>query len=79
VNDVALVTVPPPVVSVIAPVVAPVGTVTTSIVVPVRVQPETPTPLNFKEVIPIKFVPVIVTDVPTGPDVGVNDVIVGAR
>ena len=28
--------------------------------------------------VPLKFVPVIVTDVPTGPKVGVNEVIVGA-
>ena len=35
------------------------------------------TPLNFTEVVPVKFVPVTVTVVPTGPLVGVNDVIVG--
>ena len=29
--------------------------------------------------VPLKFVPVIVTDVPTGPKVGVNEVIVGSR
>jgi hypothetical protein len=38
--------------------------------------------LNFTEVVvkpdPLKFVPEIVTDLPTGPNVGVNDVIVGA-
>ena len=28
--------------------------------------------------VPLKFVPVILTDVPTGPKVGVNEVIVGA-
>ena len=28
--------------------------------------------------VPLKFVPVIVTDFPTGPKVGVNEVIVGA-
>jgi hypothetical protein len=36
------------------------------------------TPLNLTKVVPVKFVPVIVTDVPTGPLVGLNDVIVGA-
>ena len=35
------------------------------------------TPLNFTAVTPVRFVPVIVTLVPTGPLVGVNDVIVG--
>jgi hypothetical protein len=38
--------------------------------------------LNFTEVVvkpvPLKFVPVMTTDVPTGPKTGVNDVIVGA-
>ena len=36
------------------------------------------TPLNLTEVTPVRFVPVIVTLVPTWPLVGVNDVIVGA-
>ena len=35
------------------------------------------TPLNFTEVAPVKLVPVTVTVVPTGPCVGVNEVIVG--
>ena len=35
-------------------------------------------PFSFTEVAPVKFVPVIVTDVPTGPLVGVKDVTVGA-
>jgi hypothetical protein len=33
--------------------------------------------LNLTEVAPVKFVPVIVTEVPTGPLVGVKLVIVG--
>jgi hypothetical protein len=33
--------------------------------------------LNVTEVAPVRLVPVITTDVPTGPVVGVNDVIVG--
>ena len=35
-------------------------------------------PLNVTEFAPVKAVPVIVTDVPTGPLVGVKDDIVGA-
>ena len=35
------------------------------------------TPLNFTAVAPERFVPVIVIDVPTGPEVGVNEVMVG--
>src|SRR5262245_66524282 len=34
-------------------------------------------PLNVTLVAPVKFVPVIVTAVPTGPLAGANDVIVG--
>ena len=37
------------------------------------------TPLNVTAVAPVKFVPVIVTPVPTGPLVGVKAVIVGAE
>jgi hypothetical protein len=36
-------------------------------------------PLNVTLVAPLKFVPVIWTAVPTGPVVGVNEVIVGRR
>ena len=35
------------------------------------------TPLNLTEVVPVKFVPVTVTVVPTGPLTGVNEVIAG--
>jgi len=82
----ALVAVPPGVVTLILPVVAPVGTVavicdaesTWNVVAVVA--------LNFTELVvklapltvPLKFVPVILTDVPTGPEAGVNPVIVGA-
>ncbi len=34
--------------------------------------------LNFTSVAPVKFVPVMTTEVPTGPEVGTNEVIVGA-
>jgi hypothetical protein len=33
--------------------------------------------LNFTTVAPVKFVPVMTTDVPTGPEFGTNEVIVG--
>jgi hypothetical protein len=36
------------------------------------------TPLNLTAVTPVKFVPLIVTIVPTGPLAGVNAVIAGA-
>jgi hypothetical protein len=71
------VAVPPPVVTVIRPVVAPLGTVA-------RIcDPETTVklpgvPLNFTAVAPLKFVPLIVTDDPTGPCFGENELIVGA-
>jgi hypothetical protein len=38
---------------------------------------EAEVPLNATDVAPVKFVPVMVTDVPTGPLVGVKLVIVG--
>jgi hypothetical protein len=76
VKSVRLVAVPPGVVTVIFPVVAPDGTVAVTevavLVVKVAVMP-----LNFTAVTPVRFVPVIVTLVPTLPLVGVNDVIVG--
>jgi hypothetical protein len=81
VKSVVLVADPHEVVTLILPVVAVEGTVaviwvaefTTDVAV---------TLLNVTEVlvipVPLKFVPVILTDVPTGPEVGVNEVIVGA-
>jgi hypothetical protein len=73
---VGLVTVPPGVVTLMGPVVAPAGTVVT-ICVAVFVVIDAVVPLNVTEVAPAKFVPVMVTGVPTRPDVGVNDVMVG--
>ena len=69
--------VPPGVVTQIFPVVAPLGTVAVIWVdePPVKVVEETP--LNFTLVAPVRFVPVMVTEVPTGPLVGENEVIVG--
>ncbi|HYZ14633.1 MAG TPA: hypothetical protein VFA08_13655 [Actinomycetota bacterium] len=69
--------VPPGVVTLIGPLVAVVGTVAVICVAEFTVNVVAATLLNVTEVAPVKFVPVMVTDVPTGPDVGVNDVIVG--
>ena len=76
VKSVALVAVPPGVVTVILPVVAPVGTVAVTDVA-VLVVNVAVTPLNLTAVTPVRFVPVMVTLVPTLPLVGENDVIVG--
>jgi hypothetical protein len=81
-----LVAVPPGVVTLILPVVAPVGTVAVICVAEFTVNDVAVVVLNFTElvvklaplIVPLKFVPVIVTDVPTGPKVGVNELIVGA-
>ena len=70
----------PPTVTTTLPVVAPVGATATievelQLVIEVAV-----VPLNFTALEPCvdpKFVPVIVTDVPTGPDVGDSSVTVG--
>src|SRR5213596_330292 len=74
----ALVAVPPGVVTVILPVTAPLGTLAvTRVPAPFTENVVAATPPNFTEVAPLKFVPLIVTEVPTGPLVGVKDVIVG--
>jgi hypothetical protein len=72
-----LVAVPPEVVTVIKPLVAPDGTVAVICVSESTVN-KADVPLNVTEVAPVKAVPVIVTDVPTSPIVGVNNEIVGA-
>jgi hypothetical protein len=61
----------PPTVTTTLPVVAPLGTATTMLVA-VQLVGTPATPLNFTVLVPCvapKFVPVIVTDIPTGPDV----------
>ena len=77
VNLPLLVAVPLAVVMVIGPVIAPTGTVAVSDVGEDITTDTEAVPLNFT-VAPVKLVPVIVTTVPTGPDAGVNAVIVGA-
>jgi hypothetical protein len=75
----ALVAVLPPTVTVIFPVVAPEGTVVVMLVAVLAVTVAA-VPLNFTallEGVVLKFVPVIVTVVPTGPEAGAKEVIVG--
>jgi hypothetical protein len=73
-----LAAVPVAVVTEIAPVVALTGTVAV-ICVELSIVNAALAPLNDTPVAPLKFVPVIVTDVPDCPDVGVKDVIVGGE
>src|SRR5262245_20797583 len=72
----ALVAVPPGVVTVILPLVAPTGT-DVLIWVPEATVKVANVPLNFTTVAPTKLVPVIVTAAPTRPLVGLNEVMVG--
>src|SRR2546425_1133382 len=76
VNALALVVVPPGVVTLSGPVVAPLGTVAAIEVEELTVKLAL-VPLKVTAVAPVKLVPVIVTLVPTGPLVGVKLVIVG--
>jgi hypothetical protein len=78
VKFVALVAVPPGVVTVTFPVTAPLGTVVVIFVPDAFTENEVAaTPPNFTAVAPVRFVPLIVTDVPTGPLDGEKDEIVG--
>ena len=72
-----LVAVPPGVVTLIEPLVAPAGTVALIDVADTTLKMALVS-LNFTAVAPMKFVPVMVTLVPTGPIVGEKLVIVGA-
>jgi hypothetical protein len=72
------VAVPPGVVTLIRPDMAPDGTTAVICVGELTVKLVALVFLNFTSVAPVKFVPVMTTDVPTGPEVGTNDVIVGA-
>ena len=75
-NELEEVPVPDGVLTEIVPVVAPEGTVAVICVELLTVK-EVPVPLNLSAVAPVKFVPVILTLVPTAPLVGEKDVIVG--
>ena len=68
---VELASVPPGVVTLIVPSVAPAGTVVV-MVVALFVRMEAAVPLNETPVAPARLVPLIVTAVPTGPLVGVK-------
>jgi hypothetical protein len=75
---VGLVAVPPGVVTVIGPLVAPLGTFAVICVLDTIVKVVSETPLNRTAVAPVKFVPVIVTLESAAPLVGENELIVGA-
>jgi len=79
VNCAELVAIPPDVINEIFPVVVPTVTMAFSIVAETGVIDFATVPLNFTHETPVKFVPVIVTDVPTGPEAGVKEAIEGAR
>src|SRR5205814_2357754 len=72
----ALLAVPPGVVTLIGPLVAPAGTVAVIAVAELTVKLAL-VPLNSTAEAPVKLVPLIVTLVPTGPLLGVKLVIVG--
>src|SRR5918995_578289 len=75
-KSMAVVAVPPGVVTRIGPVVAVAGTVAVICVSELKTN-VADTPLKVTEVAPVNPVPVMTTVVPTGPLVGLNDVIVG--
>jgi hypothetical protein len=74
---VPLVPVPPEVVTLIGPVDAPAGTVTVIWVSLSTVKEVAAVPLKATAVAPVKPVPLIVTPVPVGPELGVKPVIPG--
>ena len=73
----ALVAVPPGVVMLIVPVVAPLGTVAVICVSLTTVNDADPVPLKLTPLVPVKPVPVSVTVAPTRPIVGVKPVSAG--
>ena len=73
-----LVAVPVVVVTAIGPVVAPAGTAAVICVADTTVKAGWFVPLKVTAVAPMKFVPSMVTDMPTGPLVGLKPVTVGA-
>jgi hypothetical protein len=75
-KSVALVAVPSGVVTLIFPVAAPLGTGAVTLVGETGVNTAAVV-LNFTPVTSTKLVPLMVTEVPTGPEVGENEVIVG--
>src|SRR3989304_5162880 len=69
--------VPPPLLTVIFPVVAPDGTVARSCASESTIKLAAVLLLNAMLVAPVKPVPVRATSAPTGPLVGVNEIMVG--
>jgi hypothetical protein len=78
VNELALVAVPPGVVTEMGPVVAPAGTAAVICVEESTLKLTAPVPLNATSVAPVRLVPVITTLVPTGPVAGEKFEIAGA-
>jgi hypothetical protein len=74
---VELVAVPATFVTAIVPLAVPAATVAVICVALFTVKDVAAVPLNFTAEAPVNEVPVIVTTVPTGPEVGVKLVIVG--
>jgi len=71
----------PPTVTTTGPVVAPLGTVATMLVA-LQLEGTAATPLNVTVLVPCvapKFAPAMVTEAPTGPDVGLKEVMLGGR
>jgi len=77
VNEDALMPVPAAVVTAIFPADAPSGTVALICVADCTLYDATRFP-NFTALAPLKYVPVIVTELPVIPDAGVNELTVGA-
>jgi hypothetical protein len=69
--------VPPKAVMVIAPVVAPAGTIAVTALLELTVN-AAGVPLKLTAVAPVRFVPVIVTEVPIGPATGLKPLMAGA-
>lgn len=69
----------PPDVTVIGAYVVPVGTATVREVIDAAVTADVTAPkyTMLLAAIALKFVPVIMTDVPTGPEIGLKELIVG--
>jgi hypothetical protein len=76
VKSVELIAVPPGAVTLIGPLVAPLGTAAVICVSEVTVK-EVDVPLKAAAVAAVRFEPVIVTLVPAGPPVGVKELRVG--
>jgi len=77
-NELALLPVPPAVVTLTAPVVAPFGSGAVIWLSLSTVKVRAAVPLNFTCVVPVKADPLMTTLAPTAPDVGLKPLTVGA-